>query len=77
MSSGGLQVGIVGTDDNTMVALANSIRDLIEIRKFACQMEEVLFVSYDEHKFAGEYITEAERIKAKLPKDQKHNSDEL
>lgn len=44
MSTGGLQVGIAGTDDSTMVAVANNIRELIEIRKFACQMEEVLFV---------------------------------
>lgn len=58
MSTGGLQVGIVGTDDNTMIALAQNIRELIEIRKFACSMEEVLYVSYDNNKFAGLHITE-------------------
>ena len=51
-----------------MVAIAQSIRELIEIRKFACNMEQVLMVTYDKAKFAGEYITEEERIKNDLPK---------
>jgi hypothetical protein len=40
---------------------------LIEIRKFACGLEEVLFVQYEDNKFPGNYITEAERIKNNLP----------
>jgi len=35
MASGGLHVGIVGTEKNQMVAVANTIRELVEIRKFA------------------------------------------
>lgn len=38
-------------------------------------MEEVAFIEYDKHKFAGKYITEAERIKYDLPKDKE--KDEL
>jgi hypothetical protein len=68
MSSGGLQVGIVGTDERTMVALASTIRELIEIRKFACNMEEVLLVTYSDNKFPGNYITDEERLQHKLPK---------
>ena len=34
MSTGGLQVGIVGTEKNQMIAIANTIKELIEIRKF-------------------------------------------
>ena len=67
MSTGGLQVGIVGTDDTTMIAIAHTIRELIEIRKFAVSMEEVLLVSYEDNKFPGNYITEEERKKNKLP----------
>jgi hypothetical protein len=36
MSTGGIQVGIVGVDNNQMIAIANNIKELIEIRKFAC-----------------------------------------
>ena len=39
MSTGGIQVGIVGVDKNQMIAVANNIKELIEIRKFAVQME--------------------------------------
>ena len=39
MSTGGIQVGIVGIDKNQMIAVANNIKELIEIRKFAVQME--------------------------------------
>lgn len=59
-----------------MIAVAQTIRELIEIRKFACDMEEVLFVSYEDNKFAGNYITEEERTKHKLPKAL-INNDEL
>jgi hypothetical protein len=37
---------MVGTEGNTIIALATTIRELIEIRKFACSLEEVLSVSY-------------------------------
>ena len=75
MSTGGIQVGIVGTDDYKMVAIAQTIRELIEIRKFCVQMEEVAYVEYDKHKFAGDYITEAERKHYELP--EKPNKEEL
>ena len=35
MSAGGLQVGLVGTEENSMIAVSNTIREMIEIRKFA------------------------------------------
>lgn len=49
-----------------MIAIANNIKELIEIRKFAVQMEEVLKVEYEKTSFPGNYITEAERIEHKL-----------
>ena len=54
-----------------MVAVANTIRDMIEIRKFAVQMEPVLSVEYDRSRFPGNYITreEAEKHDLKLPED--------
>lgn len=58
-----------------MVAIANTIKELIEIRKFAVNMEEVLSVEYDKNKFPGKYITEEERKKHDLPEDK--NKDEL
>lgn len=71
MSTGGIQVGIVGIDKNQMIAVANNIKELIEIRKFAIQMEEVLKVEYDKTSFPGRYITEEERVKNNLKKDDK------
>ena len=60
MSTGGLQVGIVGTERNQMIAIANTIKELIEIRKFMTQMEEVLKIEYDKSKFVGKYVTKEE-----------------
>ena len=57
MHTGGLKVGIVGTDKTQMIAVANTIREMIEIRKFAVQMESVLSVEYDKSRFPGNYIT--------------------
>ena len=57
MSTGGTNVGIVGTEGSQMIAIANSIREVIEIRKFATQMEEVLSVEYEKSRFPGNYIT--------------------
>ena len=50
-----------------MIAIANTIKELIEIRKFAVNMEEVLSIEYDKSKFSGNYITEEERIEHDLP----------
>ena len=57
MSTGGLKVGIVGTEDRQMIAIANTIREMLEIRKFAVQVEAVLSVEYDKNRFPGNYIT--------------------
>lgn len=70
-------MGIVGTGGHTMVSIATSIRELIEIRKFACNMEQVLMVTYEKAKFAGEHITEEERVKNNLPKLKPKDNDEL
>ena len=69
MSTGGIQVGIVGTDKNQMIAVANNIKELIEIRKFACNMEAVLKVEYEKTSFPGKYITDEERKKNNLKED--------
>ena len=50
-----------------MVAVANTIRELVEIRKFAQNMEEVLSLEYDKSKFVGNYVTDEEREKHDLP----------
>ena len=39
MSTGGLKVGIVGTEGTQMIAVASNLRETIEIRRFATQME--------------------------------------
>ena len=75
MSTGGIQVGIVGIDNNQMIAIANNIKELIEIRKFAVQMEQVLKVEYEKTSFPGKYITEEERKKNNLRDDD--NKDDL
>ena len=53
-----------------MIAVANNIKELIEIRKFATQMEQVLKVEYEKSSFPGKYITEEEREKNNLKKDE-------
>ena len=50
-----------------MIAIANNIKELIEIRKFMTQMEEVLKIEYDKSKFVGKYVTKEERIANDLP----------
>ena len=70
MSTGGIQVGIVGVDNNQLIAVANNIKELIEIRKFATQMESVLKVEYEKTSFPGKYITDEERVKHNLKKEE-------
>ena len=60
-----------------MIAIANTIKELIEIRKFMTQMEEVLKIEYDKSKFVGKYVTEEERIQHDLPLEKKDEHDEL
>ena len=60
LSTGGIQIGMVGAEEhgyNYMIAVAKTIRELIEIRKFAIDLEEVWYVEYDKSKFAGKHIT--------------------
>ncbi len=76
MATGGLHIGIVGTERNQMVAVANTIRELIEIRKFATSQEEVLFIEYDKSKFVGNFVTKEERIKHDLPEEKKDANDD-
>ena len=56
-------MGIVGTEGTQMIAVANSIRETIEIRKFAINMKEVLSVDIDRKIIPGNYITEEEAKK--------------
>ena len=73
MSTGGIQVGIVGVDNNQLIAVANNIKELIEIRKFATQMESVLKVEYEKTSFPGKYITDEERVKHNLKKEEQRD----
>ena len=52
-----------------MIAVSNSIRDSIEIRKFSTNMKEVLSVDIERNLFPGKYITaaEAEKHNMKMP----------
>ena len=77
MAAGGLQVGIVGTERNQMVAIANTIRELIEIRKFATGQEEVLSIEYDKSKFAGNHVTDEERKKHNLPDKKSEQGEDV
>ena len=76
LATGGMHVGIASTGPNQMVAIANTIHELIEVRKFATNMEQVLYIEYDKHKFAGNHITEEERIAADLPKPKRGDGDD-
>ena len=60
-----------------MIAIANTIKELIEIRKFMTQMEEVLKIEYDKSKFVGKYVTDEERKEHDLPFEPKDDHDEL
>ena len=54
-----------------MVAVANTIRELVEIRKFATNLEEVLSLEYEKSKFVGKYVTDEESVKNNLPAKEK------
>ena len=73
LSTGGVRVGIVGTEATQMIAVANSIREMIEIRKFAVSMENVLSVEYDKSRFPGNYITKEEADKHNLKMPEEHD----
>ena len=61
-----------------MIAISRSIRQLIEIRKFAVNMEEVWFVEYDKSKFPGKHITKEECKEKELKCDgSEDEKDEL
>ena len=61
-----------------MIAISKSIRQLIEIRKFAVNMEEVWFVEYDKKKFPGKHITKEEcELKELKCNDSDDEKDEL
>ena len=71
METGGLQVGIVGTEGRTMIAVAQNYLQAVEIRNFAINMNEVLFVSIDDNKYPGNYITEEEAKKNDIKMPEK------
>ena len=75
MATGGLKVGIVGTEGSQMIAVAQNFRELIEIRKFAVNMEEVLSVKVDQTTYPGNHITWAEAHKYNLKKPDDPNED--
>jgi hypothetical protein len=60
-----------------MVAVASTIREIIELRKFAMQVEEVLYISYDDKKYTGSYVTEEERARHQLPNNNKRSNEDL
>jgi hypothetical protein len=39
-----MNIAIGGTSDDMMIAVAQSIREIIEIKKFVSQMEEILYI---------------------------------
>ena len=46
-----------------MIAVASNIRQIIEIRRFAINMDQVLYIEYQGNKIAGRHITEEEAKK--------------
>ena len=49
-----------------MIAVASNIKQIIEIRRFAINMEQVLYIEYQGKKIAGRHITEQEAKKNDL-----------
>ena len=78
--TGGMNIGMVGADESTdhkyMIAVAKSIRELMEVRKFAVQMEQVWYVEYDKTKFPGQSITKAEAKERDLKWDESSYSED-
>ena len=61
MMTGGLAVSVVAVDEHQMIALASNVMQVMEVRRFACDMEQVLKVEYDKKTFPGLHISEEER----------------
>ena len=57
--------------DNQMIAIANNVVQVMEVRKFAWDMEQVLKVEYDKKTFEGYHISEEEREKLDQEKEEK------
>ena len=51
---------MVGAEEDTVICLANSVREVVEIRNFAVRQENVLQVKYGEKAFPGEFTNEEE-----------------
>ncbi|CAI2381155.1 unnamed protein product [Moneuplotes crassus] len=77
MLTGGLQVSVVAVDNNQMIALANNVLQVMEVRKFACNMEQVLKVEYDKKTFPGYHITEEERESLNIDENGNKIKDEV
>ena len=60
MHTGGLKVGITGLDPNQMIIVSENIREGIEVKKFATQMESVRYVEIDQIRTPGKHITKEE-----------------
>lgn len=71
MMTGGLAVSVVAVDEQQMIALASNVMQVMEVRRFACDMEQVLKVEYDKKTFRGLHISEEEQEEL----DQKEKKD--
>ena len=77
MLTGGLSVSVVAVDNNQMIALANNVLQVMEVRKFACDMDQVLKVEYDKKTFPGFHITEDEREALNIDENGNKIKDEV
>ena len=71
MMTGGVAVSFVAVENNQMIAIANNILQVMEVRKFAQDMEQVLKVEYDKKIFRGYHISEEEREKLDIEEEEK------
>ena len=73
MLTGGLHVSVVAVDNNQMIALAQNVLQVMEVRKFFCGLEQILKVEYDKKTFPGFHISEEERDALDLDEDKKED----
>ena len=73
MLTGGLHVSVVAVDNNQMIALAQNVLQVMEVRKFFCNLEQTLKVEYDKKTFPGFHISEEERDALDLDEDKKED----
>ena len=61
LQTGGLNIPIMDVDNHQLIAVCNNLFQVIELRKFFIELEEVASLIHDKETYWGVHITEEEK----------------